>query len=72
MLFSMIFLIGCGPKQVKPVAPPTGWHQEETWGLACYYPPDFSTFGEIERREAYRGHQKNAGRSWYHPRIISE
>ena len=52
MLFSMVFLIGCGPKPVKTVAPPTGWHQEETWSLACYYPPEFSKFGEIERREA--------------------
>ena len=40
----------CGPKNVEPVKPPTGWHQEEGWTMACYFPPDWGSLPKLERQ----------------------
>lgn len=38
------------PKEAP--APPVGWHQEEGWKGACYFPPDFGKMLEGDRRAA--------------------
>ena len=49
----MIFLfLACGPKEPVKIEPKVGWHQDEGWSLACYYPPDFDKLDELSRREA--------------------
>jgi len=50
----MIFLVAlaCGPKEPVQEAPKIGWHQEETWSVACYYPPEYEKMLELERLEA--------------------
>ena len=40
----------CGPKNVEPVKPPTGWHQEEGWAMSCYFPPDWGALPKLERQ----------------------
>jgi hypothetical protein len=44
------FAAGCGPKNVEPVKPPTGWHQEEGWSMSCYFPPEWGALNELDRR----------------------
>ncbi len=45
-----LILAGCGSKDTTPAAPPVGWYAEEGWTMSCYFPPDFSSFNETERR----------------------
>ena len=47
----MIFLltIACGPKQPVEAPPLVGWHQEETWSLGCYHPPEYEKLTETDR-----------------------
>jgi len=48
-----IFLLsGCGPKNTAPAAPIVGWHTEEGWAFSCYYPPDYDSLSETDRRLA--------------------
>ena len=37
-------------KSAEPVAPKLGWVQEEGWKNACYYPPDWASLDEMDRR----------------------
>lgn len=39
-------------KPPEEVAPIVGWHQEEGWMGSCYYPPDYASLSEGERRMA--------------------
>ena len=50
----MIFLLtlACGPKQPVEVKPIVGWHQEETWTLGCYHPPEYEKMLDLDRKEA--------------------
>lgn len=41
-----------GHKNKEPPAPIVGWHTEEGWAFACYYPPDFGSMQTIDRRMA--------------------
>lgn len=46
-------LAGCGKKKApEPVAPIVGWHQEEGWMGACWFPPSFDGMGGGEARVA--------------------
>ena len=39
-------------KSAEPVAPKLGWVQEEGWKNACYYPPDWASLDEMDRRSS--------------------
>lgn len=46
-------LLACGEKKApESAAPPVGWHQEEGWLNACYFPPNFEALGSLDRRQA--------------------
>ncbi len=55
MLLLGWFVLGCGPKKAAPeaAAPIVGWHAEEGWSGACWYPPDFDAI-EAEQGTAAR------------------
>lgn len=39
-------------KKKAPPPPKVGWQQEEGWKNACYFPPDWGSLTEIDRRTA--------------------
>ena len=39
-------------KEVAPAAPKEGWVQEGTSAMSCYYPPNWESMQEIDRRQA--------------------
>jgi len=45
-----ILALGCGKKDAAPAPPPVGWHQEEGWTMQCYFPPDYGSLNESQRR----------------------
>jgi hypothetical protein len=51
-MITLLFLAACGPKNTAPEAPLVGWHQEEGWAHSCYFPPDFGSLQELQKREA--------------------
>jgi hypothetical protein len=44
------FAAGCGPKNVEPVMPFIGWQTEEAWTMSCYFPPNWGSMNELDRR----------------------
>ena len=58
------FAMACGPKQPVQEAPKVGWHQEETWTLACYHPPQYDTMLEMERRDSWQGSMDAMLQQW--------
>jgi hypothetical protein len=48
MLFS-ILLSACGGKKTD-APPPVGWHQEEGWGIQCYFPADYESLTNLDRK----------------------
>jgi len=51
-LIGLSLLAACGGKKVKNAGPIVGWHAEEGWPGACYYPPNFDTMGAGDRKLA--------------------
>ena len=56
--------MACGPKQPVQEAPIVGWHQEETWTLACFHPPQYDTMLEMERRDSWQGSMDAMLQQW--------
>jgi hypothetical protein len=52
LLLPLVAALGCGDKNVAPAPPPVGWHQEEGWTAACYYPPDWGKMADTDRMMA--------------------
>jgi len=54
-MLTLIAFIGLAEAKKAPKAPPpppVGWHREEGWKGDCYYPPDFATKLESDRKLA--------------------
>jgi hypothetical protein len=49
-LVPLLLLTACKTKNVEPAAPIVGWHQEEGWQGACYFPPNWEEMGSGDRR----------------------
>ncbi|MDG1483611.1 MAG: hypothetical protein P8R54_28735 [Myxococcota bacterium] len=47
---ALVALSGCGKKDTASAPPPVGWFSEEGWTMQCYFPPDFDTMNETDRR----------------------
>lgn len=78
-----LLIVACAAKKKAPVveAPILGWHQEEGWKGACYYPPDMANLGNTDLRmmrqtvfdevmKQWRG-ERNDGVSFDHATIES-
>lgn len=60
----LLVFLACGPKKPPQPATITGWHQEEGWAAACYYPPAFDALPEVERRTARTVALRNVMGQW--------
>jgi len=58
------FALACGPKKTVEEAPKVGWHQEETWTLACFHPPQYDAMLEMERRDSWQGSMEAMDSQW--------
>lgn len=53
------------PKKSKvPPPPPIGWHKEEGWAGDCYYPPNYESVGEGERKMARQVALEEMKKQW--------
>ncbi len=53
-LLLAVSLVDAKPKKSKgpPPPPPVGWHKEEGWKGDCYFPPNYESLGEGDRKMA--------------------
>jgi len=57
-------VMACGPKEPVQATPIVGWHQEESWTLACYHPPAYDSMLEMERRDSWQGSMEAMALQW--------
>ena len=54
-MLSLLLLVDTAdakPKSKTPPPPPQGWHREEGWAGDCWYPKNYDTLGEGDRKIA--------------------
>jgi len=64
-LLLAVSLAEAKPKKTKaPPPPPQGWHREEGWAGDCYYPIDYATMGEGEKKMARQTALEEMKKQW--------
>ena len=48
----LLMVLAACPKSAPPAPPPVGWHAEEGWAGACYFPKDYDAMGVGDRKLA--------------------
>ncbi|MBN1337518.1 MAG: hypothetical protein JXB39_16315 [Deltaproteobacteria bacterium] len=64
LVAGLLPVLGCGPKTPVVVIPEIGWHSEEGWKGACYYPPEWEGLEDTERRIARQAALEEMKRQW--------
>jgi hypothetical protein len=60
---ALVLLSSCG-KKTRNTEPLVGWHQEEGWAGACFYPPAFEPLGPGDRKLARQDVLKSMMTQW--------